>query len=176
MWKANVFSLESLKPFCSLPTPGMPNKTIYWTPVLYLRDLLGNWLVAELGGVCVCVWPATKSKRCIWKSAVVFRPPCGRSKNTPFGVLLFGCLVLWSDFTSGVVDASFSPILFSFLLSKSRITGGWQTDFRKLSGNCTMVFLLFRRSELRAVLSFWIFEASFLLSCLLSTYGKHGLL
>lgn len=49
-------------------------------------------------------------------------------------------------------------------------------DFRKLSGNCTMIFLLFRRSELRAVLSFWIFEASFLLSCLLSTYGKCGLL
>lgn len=48
----SVFSLESLKPFCSLLTPGMPNKTIYWTPVLYLRDLLGNWLVAELGGVC----------------------------------------------------------------------------------------------------------------------------
>lgn len=52
--------LGSLKP---LSTPDMPNKTIYWPPVLYLRDLLGNWLVRELGSVCI--GPPTGSKQWI---------------------------------------------------------------------------------------------------------------
>lgn len=66
--------------------------------------------------------------------------------------------------------------LFSFLLSKSRVTDRWGTDFPKHSGHCTTIFILFRKSLLRAVLSFWIFEAPFLISCLLRILVKHGLL
>jgi len=56
----------------------------------------------------------------------------------------------------------FLSFLFSFFLSNGRITDKWGTDFPKRSGNCAMILILFRKSELRPVLSFWIFEASYL--------------
>lgn len=99
--------------------------------------------------------------------------------NRPFGILLFGYLILSSGFRSGVVDASFPPsfVCFSFQRVILQIDG---EQFPKPTGNCTSIFIIFNKSELRAVPSFWIFEIASLISCLLSyihTYlGRYGLL
>lgn len=98
--------LGSLKP---LSTPDMPNKTIYWPPVLYLRDLLGNWLVRELG-VCAQDHPLGANSASESQQSCLDLP-VAEVKQT-FGVLLFRYLILSSSFRSGVVDAS-SPPSFS---------------------------------------------------------------
>lgn len=63
--------------------------------------------------------------------------------------------------------------LFSFLLSRSRVIAKWAQISFKTAGNSTVIFVLFRKVELKVVLSLIYF---FLVCCLQNTLNKHGLL
>lgn len=151
MWKANeFFPTGKLEAFVNL-------RQAKWDDLLNLCTL-SKGLPRKLVGY--------RAWGCVHKSQQSYLDlPLSEVKWTFWGSAVWvSHFVL--GFRSGVVDASLPPSFSHF--SFQRV--GLQIDGEQFPtpGNCMRIFTIFRKSELRAVLSFWIFEISSLISCLLS--------